>query len=335
MKSKIFVFVTLILGITLFFSCKKKEEPRVPVETVPLEIEEPPVDVSKARTSGYVLRLNAGIYVIDGDNTGDQKDKTKWLEGMNLGESVFTGETRKATYDGRVYDFIEVRRSSRNNGREGLALVSQIAVGGSLAVVVSERATLYKSPQILDVTSTILPRKTIVVCYPETQEDGFIEIKGYDPVAQIYTSQRGDYIRFDALSRKEPDIQSSILLQTAQSLTREADKIAKEAMLDFALHEHPSSVFYAEISALVSPNTGSAIRTESSNRPFMTATNDNVNIRDLPDTAIGRVVGSLNTGDGVTISEQTVAEFVVNGQSARWYHISEPQEGWVFGAFLE
>lgn len=333
MKSKVIIFVTLILCTALFFSCQKKDKPSASVEMVPFETGEQPVDASKAGTDGYALLIRTGFYGYDGDNTGDESDRIKWLAWMDLGERVITGETRRATFigDGRVYNFIEVRR----NGINGFALDYQVAVGGSLAVVVSDRAILYKSPKILDVTSTILSHKTVVVCYPETQEDGFIEIKGYDPVAQAFTNRYGNYIRTDTLSRKESDIQSSILLQTAQSLTQAADKIRREALLDSALVRYTDSVFYSEISALLNPNTAAEIKTESSNRPFMTVISDRVNIHDLPDMVAGRIIGDLNTGDGVTISEQTAAEFVVSGQSARWYRITEPREGWVFGAFLE
>uniref|UniRef100_A0A7T8B977 SH3 domain-containing protein n=1 Tax=Breznakiella homolactica TaxID=2798577 RepID=A0A7T8B977_9SPIR len=37
----------------------------------------------------------------------------------------------------------------------------------------------------------------------------------------------------------------------------------------------------------------------------------------------------------MTVSEETVDSFTVNGVRAKWYRIVDPVEGWVFGAFLK
>jgi hypothetical protein len=288
--------------------------------------------MANAGTYGYVLRVNSAFYVLEND-TGDKADKTKWADSMALGEKVLVGKTREATFagDGKVYEFIEVRR---DKGKDGLAFASQVAASGSLAVVVDEKANLYKSAKTIDVTGTILARKTVLVCIPNTESGGFVEIKAYDPEAQAY--RQNHFIRTASISTRESDIQSSILLQTALTLKNEgAEKIRKDALLESALLEYPNSAFNADIQALVNPNTAAVIRTEPAARRLMTVNDNNVNVRDLPDSVAGRVTGQLNMDDEVTVNEQTSAVYTIGEQSDRWYHITEPLNGWVFGVFLE
>jgi hypothetical protein len=169
---------------------------------------------------------------------------------MILGESVITGKTRRMTFSNREYDFIEVRRDNKN---EGYALNSQIAIGGRFAVVVEDKANLFSAPKTVNVTNTVMSRKTVLVYFPETESGGFVEVRGIDCVNNA-TIPEGRYMRLSSLSRSESDIQSSILLQTAQAMTRDSETVAKEALLKSALQDYSDSVFYHEIRAIAIPN---------------------------------------------------------------------------------
>jgi hypothetical protein len=176
-----------------------------------------------------------------------------------------------------------------------------------------------------------------VVYFPESAGDNFVEIKAYDPVAQ---ANRQNFVRASSLSTKNEDIQSSILLQTAEPLKNEgADKIRREALLESAILDYPDSFLYAEILKLVNPNTQAVFTMPETwgNTNYLVnfwVTGNNVNVRDLPDPVAGKVIGILNTGNEVVSSDTTIKEFVVGGQSAPWVHIVSPFEGWVFGAYL-
>jgi len=321
---RIIIIPVLVLITLLIFSCNKKDGAKPSTEGGKAA-------GKSAENYGYVLRVNAAFYIIE-NNTGEETDKTKWAASMALGEKVIVGKTRKATFtgDGKVYDFTEVRRDT---GGKGLAFASQVADKGSLAVVTDEKTILFKSAKAVDATSTILSRKTVVVCFPETQSGGFIEIKAYDPEAQAY---RQNFIRTSSISRKEEDIQSSILLQTALPLKNEgADKIRRETLLESALLDYPNSAFSADIQALVNPNTSAVIKTEPASRRYMSVNDNNVNVRDLPDPVAGRVTGQLSMDDEVTVKEQTATTYIIGGQNERWYHITDPVDGWVFGGYLE
>jgi hypothetical protein len=248
MKKQI-ILLALTAAATLFFSCKKTEgavvsQARGSEESKPVAVE------SNITKQGYALRVNTGLYVIDGEDNGGASTKTKWAAGMILGESVITGKIRRMTFNNKEYDFIEVRRDDK---KEGYALDYQIAVGGRLAVVVEEKANLFSAPKTVNVTNTIISRKTVLVYIPESESGGFVEIKGIDN-ENSYWIPESRYMRLSSLSRNESDIQASILLQTAQTMTGANQTIAKEALLKSALQDYPNSVFYNEIRAIVNPN---------------------------------------------------------------------------------
>ena len=329
---RIIIISVLLAAAFVFYSCKRNEGASqissvTPAATGSTEAAGP----ARTGTDGYVLRVNAAFYTLAND-TGSESDRTTWAAAMTLGERVSILEQRRLTFggDGAVYNFTKIRR---DNGAEGFAWAIHIAEAGALAVVVDERANLFTSPRSVDVTCQTLPRRIVLVISPETEREGFVEMVAYDPVPQVI---RRSFIRTGSISRRNSDIQASILMQTAEPLRNEgAEKVRKDALLEAALLDFPDSVFHADIQALVNPNAAAVINTERVNNPYMYATNDNVNVRDFPDTVVGRVVGSLHFDDEVLVVERTTTDSTIGGQSARWYRISEPFEGWVFGAFLE
>jgi len=237
----------LIFSLFLPYSCKKEEKTQG-AGTMVIETENTAIQ-RVARETGYALRVNTGFYTLIGDDTGAETDKNKWAASMSLGERLETGRTRRMTFDNdkTVYNFIEVRRDT---GAEGYAIASQIAVGGRLAVITDEKANLYRSPKAVDVSGVTLPRMKIVVYYPETANSGFVQI---DADGVLSTN---NYVRSSAMSDKQSDIQSSILLQTAQALSDTGqNKVRKEAMIESAVTDYPDSVFYEEIYALAYPRT--------------------------------------------------------------------------------
>jgi hypothetical protein len=239
-------FLVFIAVAALLFSCNKTGEKASPHTGITEESNHVAVEQGMTKP-GFALRINTGLYVIDGEDGGDEKTKTKWTASLSLGENVLTGKKRKMTFNNRVYDFIEVRRDTKS---EGYCLDYQIAVGGRLAVVVDEKANLYTTPKIVDATNTIIPRKTVVVIYPETESGGFIEVQGIDG---NYVIPDNRYMRSSTLSRYDPDIQVSILLQTALSMTNANQTVAREALLNSAVEVYPDSAFHMEVMDIMNP----------------------------------------------------------------------------------
>jgi hypothetical protein len=287
--------------------------------------------------TGYALRVGTGFYVFEQD-TGSEADITRWEASLPLGERflILDDTPRKALYRDTSYTFIKIRRETGNT-TDGLVIASNIAMGGALGVITEDKANVYRSPRTVDVTGSVLSTKTVLVYFPNTERDGFVEFKAYDPAAKVLFS--GNYIRLSAFSTRDADIQSSILLQTAQSLDAAKNKVQIEALLESALLDYPDSVFAPEIQELINPgSTGSAslrINVRPSAVSFLVVNDNNVNVRDAPDGSRGGIVFVLLRDTKVTVSEETAETFTINGTTDRWYHIIEPVDGWVFGDYLE
>jgi hypothetical protein len=331
MYQKIIILVMAVF-IILPFSCKKNEASTASSDRSSYaESGDSGTAIPRSGNIGYALRVSTSFYTLESD-TGEESDKTKWAAAISLGDRVSVGKTRRLTFagDGKVYDFVEVRL---DNGKDGFSFATQIATDCTLAVVVDEKANLYKTAKTNDVTGDIISRRTVVAMLAGTESGNFVEIKAYDPVVE---RTRQNFVRLNSLSRKDSDIQSSILLQLAEPLKDTgSEKIRKDALLEAAMLDYPDSAFSAEINALVNPNTAVTIETQAVINVAMTVIGDNVNVRNLPDQFGGRILGQVAKGIVVTVSEQTVHTSTVDGKDDHWYHITEPMEGWIFGSFLE
>jgi uncharacterized protein YgiM (DUF1202 family) len=338
---KYVLFFLLAGALLLPVGCSKPEPVKTAAVTSGLAGEEP--ETPAAAGFGYPLRIGMWLYTIDND-TGAEADLTKAVEALPLGEELrlVTAERRKATnpYDKKVYDYFRVRRDT---GREGLVFANQLTVGSVLAVVSDEKANLYRSAKNVDATDYILPRKTVLGVFPETEKDGFIRIEAYDPVNQAY--RKNLFMKTSAISYREEDVQSSILLQTAEALDPEKEKNRRSALLDSALYDYPQSIFAGDIQAFIgdgSPvpvpvpvqETGEVRNGVFSTGIFFRVTDDKVNVRENPD-ALSSVITQLSESAEIYAVEETVDQFTIEGQTARWYHITDPVEGWIFGAWLD
>jgi hypothetical protein len=258
MKKKI-IFIMLAVSVVLYFSCKRNEEtaPRIEAST---GNEPTPVVVSSIINPGFALVVNTGLYILDGDDTGDETTGVRWGAAMSLGEPLLIGEPRQLTFtgNGNVLNFIEVRRDNRT---EGWALASQVAAGGRLAVVIEERTFLHAQPRTVEISSFILSRRSVVIYYPETESNGFVEVRGWDVGRQAFVQQNNNFVRLSSLSRRDSDIQSAILLHTALSITAANQADRREALLEAALL-YQDSVFHAEIFEILHPNTVGVILNE-------------------------------------------------------------------------
>jgi uncharacterized protein YgiM (DUF1202 family) len=323
MKGKIAFCFLLVLAVLLPSACTKKTDEAGSVDGARAE-----GAASEAADFGYMLRVGTWLYTIAND-TGMETDTTTAIEALSLGEKLelITTEERKATnsYDSAVYDYYHVRRDT---GTEGYVFATQLSVSSTLAVVTDEKANLYRGPRNVDVSDYILSRKTVFGVVPETESDGFIRVEAYDPERSAY--RRNLYIRTSAISYRDADIKSSVLLQSAQTLNPQREANRYEALLNAAFQDYPDSVFADEIRTLAA---GPAIPVSAVN-VSLRVTDDNVNVREKPNASAATVT-QLANNTVVQVVEMTVDTFSVGNQTAQWFHITQPADGWVFGAWLE
>ncbi|GHV53472.1 hypothetical protein AGMMS49579_12290 [Spirochaetia bacterium] len=311
-------YLAVIFLLFSFAACSKNES-KSPAPGITPEITE-------SLSYGYTLRPQ-WLYTL-AEDTGAEKDTTKALEALSLGEQLTIldgGSPRKATnsYDNKPYDYTRVRRDT---GKEGLVFANQIAAGGELAVVIDEKANLYRTPKNVDVTDNILPFKTILVIFPETMKDNFIEFSAYDPEKTAY--RKDVFIRTGAYSTRDDDVQASILLQTALALDAK-EQVRREALLKAALEDYPDSAFTAEIRGILYPGEGVAV--QDSSYTYLFVNDDNVNVREMPHET-SSVVAKLMAGTEVYVGSETVHTYTVGGLTDKWFYVNDT--GWVFGAFL-
>jgi hypothetical protein len=316
-------FILLAGALFLSAGCSKREAAETAISG---RGGETAADISAG--FAYPLRLGMWLYTI-GDDTKSPEDITRALEAVPLGErlQLISPEPRRATntYDRKVYDYYQVRRET---GVEGLVFATQVTIGSRLAVVTGEKANLYRSARNVDVSDFVLPRGIVVGVFPETETDGFVRVEAYDPAAQVY--RRNLFIKNTSISYADTDVQASILLQTARALEPDKEKNRREALLNSALEDYPNSVFADDIRALVRANSQVPVQDTDVR---LVATGDAVNVHEEPDAASAIVV-QLERGADVWAAGETVDQFTVEGQTNRWYHVTEPVDGWVFGYWL-
>jgi len=319
MRKLSFIFLLMVLG--LLSSCGAEKSKEAPVQASSGEIKE------ATAVYGYALRISAGIY--------DLKDgKAVYKEASFLGEKleVLSAETQTAQIDGRDYNFVHVQRLGAS---EGWILNYNFAIGGTPAVVLNDESVLYKTPQNVAATGAVLNRAQFVVLRPETESGNFVQVCAYDADTKAYYGDEIEHIRFirylktSDVSTADADVQTAILLHTARVAENET---RKKALLQSALSDYPSSAFSGEIDELLNPPLAQK-ETQEVDLSLYIAEPD-INVRDQPDEKNGNVIEVLQTGSSLSISEETVQEYTIGSKTAKWYHISSPLDGWVFGAFL-
>jgi hypothetical protein len=324
MKNRL-VFLYAGLAAAVLFSCSKSDSPAAP-QNIPQTVSPaPPETVEIVLPQGIALRVNASFCVAEKNDTGAITG-IRWNDTLVLGEKVsILGDSVKYIYAGdkAEYDFTPVRR---DDGKEGFLFSSQISPAGDLAVVVDERAVLYKGPRNIDALNNVLPPKTVVVTFPGTERDGFVQFQAYDAQRQRY--YRDNFIKVQSLSFDNADVQSVVLLHTAGMLGAN-ETIRREALLEAAYKDYPESVFAAEIRGLLS-----AKETRPSSPESFWINNYDVTVWDTPDEKDGKIISQLSRNTEVQVFEETVESFTVDGVTDRWCHINSPVDGWVFGSFL-
>jgi hypothetical protein len=246
------IILAFITAVMLFISCNKTAGSGAS-HTINIEQPSHAAVESNITKPGFALRVNTGFYILDGEDNGDASTKTKWSAYLSLGENVITGQTRRMTFNNTVYDFIEVRRDTNS---EGYALKNQIAVGGRLGVVVEEKAVLYDSPKLVSATNATISRRTVLVYYPETEKDGFVEVQGIEGEGSNFLIPKDRYMYRLSLSESNSDIQASILLQTAKTMTNANQTVARDALLKSALNNFSDSTFAYEIQSYIREISG-------------------------------------------------------------------------------
>jgi hypothetical protein len=134
------------------------------------------------------------------------------------------------------------------------------------------------------------------------------------------------------ISFNAEDVEAAKLLAKARGL-RGGER--SRALLREAAEKYPDSALAPLIRESLNPGgeTAAGPVTESLAARFSVA-EDNTAVYGAPDFSAA-VMGRLEQYAEARTVERTLAQSRTRAGSARWYHISEPVEGWVFGLGLE
>jgi SH3-like domain-containing protein len=277
-----------------------------------------------ASNEGFVILNNLPLYLED-------KGNLTFKESLVLGDKVTVlSKSSKYKINGNERDYTKVRAPS---GNEGWVRSSYVVQKCSLAVVKTDKATVYSEPRDVKITSKTISAMTIVAVLDDGTNSEFAKLVCYDTAQDAYYTDQPVFLSADDLSSADADVNSVILYTTAMA-TKSKDIRAN--LFKVVQKRYSNSIFFDKIQAALVPGADSGA---SSSRPTAAdsgvyiVNDSNVNVRSQPDEVNGQVLTQLNAGAQVEVLESTVKEYAVGGASAKWYRIKDPA-GWVFGSFL-
>jgi hypothetical protein len=293
-----------------------------------------------AQASGtFQLGPNEGFVILQGLPLYQEKGgELKYKEGLVIGDKVqVKGRVQKMKLDGKERELVRVQAPSGNEGFVRSAYVIQKA---GLAVVRADKAIVYAEPREVKITSKTISQQTIVAVLAEGSSSSFAKVVCYDAAQDAYFTDPV-YVAAEDLSGADADINATILFATAQA---SKNQDIKANLLKAIEKRYSSTIFMDRIRAALSGDAQQPAPTSQAaaapSKPTVPKSgkfivnDDNVNVRDQPDEASGKVLSQLGAGAVVEVVEATAKAYSVSGQTGLWYRIAEPA-GWVFGVFLD
>ncbi|MGA2763339.1 MAG: SH3 domain-containing protein [Spirochaetia bacterium] len=266
----------------------------------------------------YVLLNNVALWQ-------DSAGKLTGVENLAIGDKVtLLNQTSRFKEDGKDRDFARVRAP---DGKEGWVRSQFLSTKSIIAVVKADRAVVFSEPREVKITGRYVSKMTIVAILRDGGTAGFARIQGYDRAQKLLLPD-ATYVSADDLTIADADVNAAILYAVADDNPK-----VKANLLKVAMTKYGGTIFLAALQAAAA--TASAVTRETTPASGTYVVNDdNVNVRAAPDEKSGQVIGKLNKGMRVDVTEMTAQTYTVAGSEAAWFHVKDPN-GWVFGAFLE
>ncbi len=306
----------------------------------------PKADVAVSDQPEAVPSFNAVYDLITQIPADESKSKFKTGDlRLVYGEKISSlNESAEAeTSGGQAVTYVKIQNQ---DGKEAWIPQKWFVPNGKLGVVTSYEAVVYNSAKVIDPSSDIISRGTLVVTVPD-ETDSFVEFIAWDEVKD--KSYTGKFLKAEDISFKEIDVDAARYLFLASTFEGPNAEVQKKELLK-AAYDTKSAAFMKEITNEMNSMKGDAPAVSSTAKEdtaiklptrevedftFSGVLNDsNVNVRDYPYEQGTTVVAQLNSGDGVEISKRTVNAYTVGGVTANWYYISQ-LDGWIFGAFVD
>ena len=273
-----------------------------------------------AQNEAYVLVHGSALWL-------DNGPKLTWVENLTIGDKVtLLNRTAKFKQDGEDKEFVRIKAP---DGKEGWVRTPYLSVKSSLAVVKADAAMIYSEPREVKITSRSISNMTLVAVLQDGSTGSFAKVQGYDR-AQKRLFTDATFVSVDDLTTAEVDVNAVILYTVAVSSD---DQAVKKNLLKVAMTKYGGTIFLPNLQAAAGVVPAAAKNTTPSVGTYV-VNDDNVNVRSAPDEKTGQVIGKLNKGTKVDVTEMTSQTYTVGENTAAWFHVKAP-DGWVFGSFLQ
>ena len=310
--------ILCIVLISLFTACPKTDSDRKTGDDL---------KITKDQKQGYILYNNLGIWKEENNTI---ISKTDWLASMMIGEAVeITGQSKDITWDSET--------SPRNmtpiklkNGKKGWVSSPYLGVGGTLAVVLDEKAQLFTFPEVIKITSQYVSRGMVCMIKSTEEESDFVQLFGWNPVNRtIYSDTYIRYIKKSAISTDNNDVQAAIFLTVAGEKTKKEEK---ELLLKEAINQYSNSAFANDLVFAIN-----ALDPQNSIMPQTESVSLALTCKEIPAKVYAKpfvdseVLGEVSALESVIVMEGTKDKFKIGTVEDKWYRIENPVSGWIFG----
>ncbi len=310
-------FILILIVLFSIVSCEKKEN---------ISTADTKSAIKPGKPFGYVLLDGQSLWAYD--ETKEASKQWEWLLAMTAGKKVelLDKEPIRLKKGNDEFEWYHVRY----NDKEGYAMKYYIGTFDTLAVITTDGAMRFKSPEITGVVSDkALPKGTLLTIPAEDLSLDFCRAYAVYKDGDTIRYIGNIYLKSSDISTQEQDVQGYLLYYIAKSLNDPKAKDdpkrmenlvkAKLEILNEARKKYPFSVFtnliQEEIYALSGNTNNSTIQTVTSQ----------IEVYENPDLT-SQIVGTIEAGTQFTIEEKNT----INNDE--WLRISKPYNGWILGS---
>jgi hypothetical protein len=323
-----FLAIAGFLALVLVASCAKGAKvPRGP---------EGRADVEGALSRAGIAAIQGAPFYASPDGALGEGAKPEWKAALDFGTGLkLAGDARPRGFavGGESIELVPVELSAAAGGPSGgWVRVSHYAGGGAeRAAATAESLIVRSSPSPEGAVLARLPRMSLLAAIRGKDSGGFARAVVMDPLSGKPLGEA--FVESAQLSFERADVESAILFARALAAR---DEESGRAILEDAERSYGGSAFIGDIRERLGAGEGGA----RDGPPLeaiattLAAARDGVQILESP-YAGAAILATLKLDETVEVVERTVEQDEVEGQKARWYRVSSPAEGWVFGLGLE
>lgn len=295
-------------ALALFIACGPTERP--------VEEPEPIGDTSPSVPTFSAVVILSGLGFATEIDPQTRQVK-RWGPPLMLMEKVSPlGEEAELTVGNAKRAYVKVRRQT---GEEGWANAAYVIPDAYPGVILTQRATFYRQPDLAGPDTTYLVRGDFVAVLAEPVINNFVKVVWANPNTSAVVT--GRYLKADTLTTAQSDLDAALLYALA---LRETNLVKREELLNNAA-SIPSEAFRAEIQTeLRIARAGFQVEAVRPTTEYLVTLDTEVLEAPFPDAA---PIAPLRANQKVNVRRKLVQGDVV------WFEVLEPR-GYVDSGFL-